>query len=96
MSYSNCFIINLTPSGGLLHLCPSVSPHIVSQPICPLDPAVYYAHLAGNSARVLDQTPDDDDRTSTTTGGTNATQLVIPLKAMHGKFAGGAHAMWFL
>jgi hypothetical protein len=61
-----------------------------------LDPAVYYAHLAGNRAKVLDKTLEVDDRLSTTTGGTTASQPVIPLTPMHDTFAGGANAMWFL
>jgi hypothetical protein len=61
------------------------------------DPAVYYAHLAGNRAKVLDESLDvDDGGISTVSGGTATSQSVVPLKQMHQKFTGGQHSMWFM
>jgi hypothetical protein len=59
-----------------------------------IDPAVYYAHLAGNRARVRDERWDfDDDAGSVASlGGMPA---VIPLKPMHHKMNEG-RAMWFV
>jgi len=58
------------------------------------DPAVKYAHLAGERARVRDPFYDvEDDVASVASGGEGAVQ---PLAPIHHSMLGGCHAMWFV
>jgi hypothetical protein len=70
------------------------SPHQVCLTV---DPAVYYAHLAGNRARVRDERwdVDDDATTFVSTSSQGAAPDVTPLKEMHHKMNEG-RAMWFV
>jgi eukaryotic translation initiation factor 2C len=62
-----------------------------------VDPAVYYAHLAGNRARVRDESFDTDDAATSVSATSQAGEIsVMPLRPMHVNMAGGARAMWFL
>jgi eukaryotic translation initiation factor 2C len=66
-----------------------------------IDPAVYYAHLAGNRAKVRDESLDVDDGTATSasTDLRNMRLEDIPisrLKPMHAALNGGDLAMWYL
>jgi hypothetical protein len=97
MSCSSCSTINRTRLGGQVPLSRSVINPPSLRTFNLADPAVYYAHLAGNRARVLDETLDiDDGGISTVSGGTASSQAVVPLKQMHQKFTGGQHSMWFM
>lgn len=59
-----------------------------------LDPAVYYAHLAGNRARVRDEQWDcDDDNISVAA---DPPPTVPKLRDLHPALKGGRLAMWFL
>jgi hypothetical protein len=64
------------------------------------DPAVYYAHLAGNRARVRDESIVDDDAATSVSLGSKDVKLedipVTKLKPMHSALAGGPLAMWYL
>ena len=62
---------------------------------------MYYAHLAGNRARVRDESIDgnDDAATTVSTGSRDIKPEDIPvtkLKPLHSALAGGALSMWFL
>jgi hypothetical protein len=97
MSCNSCSIINRTRLGGRVPLSRSVTKPRCLRTFNLADPAVYYAHLAGNRARVLDESLDvDDGGISTVSGGTATSQPVVPLKQMHQKFTGGQHSMWFM
>lgn len=63
-----------------------------------VDPAVYYAHLAGNRARAHDPSRDRDDESSSggLSGGMSRLQLdanVTPLKPIHANIQG---SMWWM
>jgi len=65
-----------------------------------LDPAVYYAHLAGNRARVHDPSRDREDDSSSSTGGLSrsmgrmAIEASVPaLRPLHANVQG---SMWWM
>lgn len=83
--------INVPPD-----LCPSVFPHTNTKLIP--DPAVYYAHLAGNRARAHDPSRDRDD--DSTSGGLSSTMgrmaidtQVTALRPVHANIQG---SMWWM
>jgi hypothetical protein len=64
-----------------------------------VDPAVYYAHLAGNRAKVRDESLDVDDAASL--GGDfnkmKLGEILVPkLRPIHPTMNGGDLAMWYL
>jgi len=64
-----------------------------------VDPAVYYAHLAGKRARVRDESINNDDDAATTVSVGSMKPEDVPitnLKPMHSALNGGPLAMWFL
>jgi hypothetical protein len=62
-----------------------------------VDPAVYYAHLAGNRARVRDEMFDDTDDSASVSATSQAGEIPITsLRPMHAAMVGGSRAMWFL
>ena len=97
MTSRHCFIINLMCSLGRQRPCPSVRSVSSSADI---DPAVYYAHLAGNRAKVRDESLDADDSATSVSANLRRLSLdeipIPPLKRMHANLNGGALAMWYL
>jgi hypothetical protein len=65
-----------------------------------VDPAVYYAHLAGNRAKVRDESLDVDDSATSLSGDFNKMKLAeiqVPrLRPIHAAMNGGDLAMWYL
>ena len=80
----------------LRELCLSVPSSLVK---LILDPAVYYAHLAGNRARAHDMANNNNDDQSSSSGGLaggmSALTLenVAPLKELHKDIKG---SMWWI
>jgi hypothetical protein len=65
-----------------------------------VDPAVYYAHLAGNRARAHDSSRDRDDDQSSSSGGLSEAMsrmtletAVTPLRPLHANIQG---SMWWM
>ena len=82
-------------TNALLAPSPFVSPKCIR---ANLDPAVYYAHLAGNRARAHDPSRDRDDESSSggLSGGANRMQIdvnVTPLRPIHANIQG---SMWWM
>jgi hypothetical protein len=63
-----------------------------------VDPAIYYAHLAGNRAKVRDDSLDSDDTATNISADFNAMSLedIPKLRPLHVNFTGGDLAMWYL
>jgi len=62
------------------------------------DPAVYYAHLAGNRARAHDPSRDRDDSDTSTSGGLEGalSRLAIEVPALKPLAAGVKASMWWM
>jgi hypothetical protein len=75
----------------------SLPPYLPKMLLLIPDPAVYYAHLAGNRARAHDPSRDRDDESSgsgvlsATRGGVDL--RVTPLKPIHANIA---NSMWWM
>jgi hypothetical protein len=61
-----------------------------------LDPAVYYAHLAGNRAKVRDPLYTFDDAATNISTGSGGDITIAPLEPIHQTLNGGLMSMWFV